>query len=254
MEKAEKKASVWRLFKSYVGSKASYVNKLREYSNRPFVELFAGSGVLSLNLAKSAVLCDSDPVIFNVLSRFDELVVPEVFTADDYARVRKLPDFWRHSYCLSAMAFSGVFRHNKNGFSVPMKKTLKEVRVRDCYLAALARWKELKPKVLNCDYKDVSLEDIRGVVCIADPPFEQATPTYSSANPNFNYNIYWQYLRECVMPIAKALIVFDFVSNLEKQGIPVCDTRKLRVNGARAGNVEGMAIFDGGWKVKGIEI
>jgi adenine-specific DNA methylase len=68
---------------SYVGSKAYWISYLNSYHDMDFVELFAGSSVLSANLAKTALLNDIDPYVYLMLSQFDKLVVPEVFTQKD---------------------------------------------------------------------------------------------------------------------------------------------------------------------------
>lgn len=106
---------------SYVGSKKIWVKKLLYYSGMDFVELFCGSAVLSANLAKSALLNDLDPYIHLVLSRFDELIVPEKFTLEDYYTYRKVENWWQFTYVLQKMSFSGVFRYSKNGYNVPPK-------------------------------------------------------------------------------------------------------------------------------------
>lgn len=59
---------------SYVGSKRHWVSRLAQFKGMDFVELFAGSAILSANLAKTALLNDRDPVVSTILSRFDELI------------------------------------------------------------------------------------------------------------------------------------------------------------------------------------
>ena len=67
-----------RFLPSYVGSKRHWLPALDQFRGRPFVELFAGSAVLSANLASRALLVDSAPVVARILSRFPEQIVPTV--------------------------------------------------------------------------------------------------------------------------------------------------------------------------------
>jgi hypothetical protein len=118
-----------KFFPSFVGSKAQWIKheKLREATGlreNHIVELFCGSAVISASLAKSSLLVDIDPIICKVLTRFDEQIVPEVFTVEDYFEKREAENWWQYTYCLQKMSFSGVFRYNaaKNKYNVPIKK------------------------------------------------------------------------------------------------------------------------------------
>lgn len=223
---------------SYVGSKSFWVERLNQYQGRDFVEPFCGSGVLSANLARKAILNDKDMMVFNILSRFDELIVPETFTQEDYFRTRKLPDWWKYSFCLSKMSFSGVFRYSKNGFNVPVKRNISEINMRDEYEISLGRWNELSPTVVNEDYQKIIRYVKMDDVLVLDPPYENTKAAYNQKG--FDYHSYWEFVRlnenSC-----KTVIIFDYVDNLPFEPI---DVRKSRVNGKHRGNVEGMFIFE----------
>jgi site-specific DNA-adenine methylase len=227
---------------SYVGSKAYWVDKLAGYKNSDMVEVFAGSGVLSANLAKTALLNDLDPIIYKVFSNYDQLIVPAEFTVDDYFKYRKSTDWWKHIYCLQKMSFSGVFRYSKNGFNVPVKSNFKDsgkVAVKAEFEIAKKRFSELNPEVLNVSYDKVPLEKFRNKVVIFDPPYEGSQAAYNIA---FDYEAYWEFVK-AVSKIAKTVILFDTKENIKKAGYKVLDTRKMRVNGARPGSEEAISII-----------
>jgi site-specific DNA-adenine methylase len=233
---------------SYVGSKAYWVPLLQNYKGEDFVEVFAGSGVLSANLAKTAILNDKDPIIHKVFSNFLELEAPESFSAEDYFTFRKVPDWWRYIYCLQRMSFSGVFRYSsKGGFNVPIKKVKKDgvyinpepIHPRADCLAAKERFKELNPTILNLSYEDIPLSLMEGKVVVFDPPYEGSQASYNTA---FDYEKYWE-LVKTVSKIAKTVIIFDSKKNIEKHGYETLNTRKMRVNGKHQGDVEAIAIL-----------
>lgn len=236
---------------SYVGSKRLWVDRLREDLNgRPLAELFCGSSVLSANLASKALLVDLDPKVHLILSRFDEQIVPEVFTRDDYYRFRGDPEWWRYAYCLQSVSFSGVFRYSaKSGYNVPAKggqdpeqNKVNEWRLRPQYEQALTRWHDLAPTVLQCSYLDVTGDEIErrlgaDAVVVLDPPYEGSQAAY---NVVFDYDTYWRRVDE--LRERFTTVVFDRASNLVAHDLEVCATRKMRVNGAREGDEEGMAL------------
>lgn len=251
-----------RFLPSYVGSKRAWLPYLQEFKNRPFVEMFAGSGVLSSNLASKAILVDLDPIVSKVLSRFDEQIVPEEFTREDYYRVRFQEDWWKHLYSLQSMSFSGVFRYSKRGYNVPAKggedpskNKVNTFRNRPSYEAALNRWNELQPDVRNCSYLDITDEEIAAlgddVIVILDPPYgdgetqkSQAayndTTSQSKKGEGFDFDAYWKRAAELVEKFD--VILFDRQFNLERNGYHVDGVRKMRVNGAREGDVEAMSV------------
>lgn len=236
-----------KFFASYVGSKAHWVPRLRKYFNRPFVEAFAGSGVLSANLASRAVLNDKDPFVYKILKNFDQLVVPEFFSVDDYFFYRKQEDWWRYIYCLQQMSFSGVFRYSKNGYNVPCKMKEGGISIKNKYQKALQRWTQLSPSVFNLDYQDVLPYITQDSVFVLDPPYENAQAAY---NNTMDYHIYWEFVKQ-VENVCDTVIVFDYEKNIP---FPVFfnDLRKTRVNGKKRGNTESMFIFEKSLK-KGAE-
>lgn len=241
-----------RFLPSYVGSKLHWVDKLTPLAGRPFAELFAGSAVLSANLASRALLVDLDPMLARVLARFDEQIVPSVpFTREDFFAVRKLDDWWRYVFCLQAMSFSGVFRYSKNGYNVPHKgggragepgraPRYDSLHLRPLYEQALARWRELAPTVREASYLDITDDEIAAlgddVVVILDPPYEGSQASYNAA---FDYGAYWDRARE--LSELFTVVLFDTASNLGRAGYTVAGTRKMRVNGGRPGDVEAVA-------------
>ncbi len=225
-----------KFFPSYVGSKAHWVDKLNFYQGRRFVELFCGSSVLSANLAGSCILNDLDFFVAKILNEFDKQIVPASFTQDDYFRVRKQPDWWKYTFCLQKMSFSGVFRYSKNGYNVPIKKDILEVNLEDLYKKALSRWMTLKPKVFNQQYFSLNNLIEKSDVLVLDPPYENALASY---NTTFDYQKYWEFVR-LNENICRDILLFDFVENLP---FPPFMSRKTRVNGARSGNFEGVFCF-----------
>jgi site-specific DNA-adenine methylase len=227
---------------SYVGSKKHWIEQLQDYRESDIVELFCGSAVLSANLAKTAILNDNNKFIYQILSHFDELEVPETFTEKDYYQVRGQPDWWRHAYCLQKMSFSGVFRHSKNGYNVPIKPNHPPIHMRNNYERALAKWQKMKPIVLNRDYLEVPRNLIKDKLLILDPPYEDSQTAY---NGEFDYGQYWEFVNE-IKSVVDRLILFDREENLKRQNILPIGQRKMRVNGSRPGGTESIAIFSKG--------
>lgn len=226
---------------SYVGSKAMWIDFLLPYKNSDMIEVFAGSGVLSANLAKTAILNDLDPIIYKIFSNYSKLIVPESFSDVDYYHYRSKNDWWKYIYCLQKMSFSGVFRYSKNGFNVPMKANFKgqSISTRPAFLKALKRFNELNPTILSMSYDKLSIDLFKDKVVIFDPPYEGSKAAY---NNKFDYNKYWEFVKD-VEKVAKTIILFDTQSNIEKAGYKVIATRKMRVNGAKKGDVEAMSII-----------
>lgn len=235
------KKNLIKFLPSYVGSKAYWVDKLVGYKDLDFVEVFSGSSVLSANLAKTAILNDTDPIINKIFSNYQKLIVPEKFTKEDYYKYRKDNNWWKYIYCLQKMSFSGVFRYSKNGFNVPMKNDLKQdfISVKDEYSKAKKRFKELNPTILNKSYNELDLNLFKDKVVILDPPYEGSQAAY---NKKFDYVAYWKFVK-AVSKIAKATLIFDTKSNIEKAGYKVIATRKMRVNGSKDGDIEALAII-----------
>ena len=242
-----------RFLPSYVGSKRHWLPTLQTLKGRPFAELFAGSAILSANLATKALLVDLDPVVARILSRFDEQEVPESFTRADYYRLRSEPDWWRHAYALQSLSYSGVFRYSKNGYNVPAKggpdpeKNAKnEFHVRPAYERALTRWQELAPDVRCESYLDVTDADIaalgENVIVVLDPPYEGSQAAYNGNG--FDYDAYWARVRELTAKFD--VLLFDRESNIEKHGYEVHATRRMRVNGARPGDSEALSVIPKG--------
>lgn len=224
-----------RFIPSYVGSKKYWIPYLSKFANKQFVEPFCGSSILSANLASSCILNDIDPFVYKILKNFRELEVPLEFTPEDYFKYRSGEDWWKWIYCLQSNSFSGVFRYSKNGYNVPIKYK-KTIRVRPLYLEALKRYNELLPIVYNTDYYGITDLIKWDSVLILDPPYEDSQTSY---NGNFNYHLYWEWLMQNES-ICKDIVVFDYLDNLPF-GAKL--TKKLRVNGSKKGNIEGMFTF-----------
>jgi site-specific DNA-adenine methylase len=235
-----------RFLPTYVGSKLHWLERLEPLRGRPIVELFAGSSVISANLASTSLLVDLDPVIARILVRFDEQIVPNVFTTEDYYRVRSSTDWWRYAYCLQSMSFSGVFRYSKNGFNAPAKggrEGALERSLRPQYEAALVRWQDLKPDVRCTSYLDITDADITAmgedVVVVLDPPYASSKAAYNVKS--FDYDRYWGRVEELAAKFS--VVLFDREDNLKDAGYPAIGTRHMRVNGARAGSNEAMSLL-----------
>lgn len=243
-----KPARATQFLPTYVGSKLSWLPRLGHLRGRPFVELFAGSAVLSANLASSALLVEKDPMVARILARFDEQIVYDTFTREDFFRVRGRDDWWRYAYCLQSMSFSGVFRYSSRGYNVPHKgggdlsrpgtaPAYEALSLRPRYEAALARWRELQPEVHATSYSLVPDRMFpEDAVVVFDPPYEGSQAAY---NAHFDYGEYWD--RVHTLRGRHHLLVFDTLDNLRRQGLPVTGTRSMRVNGARPGGVEALS-------------
>ena len=239
---------MYEMLPTYVGSKKSWVSKLEKFRGDDFVELFCGSGVLAFNLASKAAFNDADEFVHKIVSRFDELIVPDVFTEEQYFQVRSQTDWWRYAFCLQAMSFSGVFRHSKNGYNVPIKKNLKAVRMRERYETSLKRWRELKPETTNLPYHGIPLTKLAGKIAVFDPPYFGSQASYNN-DRNWKSGLYWNYLLAATQ-VAKAVILFDRADNLRLARIPAYDSRTMRVNGKHAANEEQLAIYEeGAWQL-----
>ena len=221
---------------SYVGSKSFYVQYLEQYKGRKFVEPFCGSAVISANLASKAILNDIDPYITKILSRFDEQIVSDAFTREEYYQVREFPNWWQYAYCLQKMSFSGVFRYSKNGYNVPAKK-IPIVFVWEDYQDALERWRQLQPIITNKQYYEVEIKE--DDVLILDPPYKNTVASY--CKEDFDYGFYWEWVKK-QQDICKTIILFDFQDNfpkfVQKNMHVLSPERKSRINGARRGNKE----------------
>lgn len=229
-----------KFLKSYVGSKAYYVKQLDIFKGRNFVEFFCGSAVLSANLAKSCQLNDLDSYVYKILNEFDRQIVPEIFTKEDYFKVRGQEDWWKYAFCLQSMSFSGVFRYSKNGFNVPIKP-IKSVDLSQEYAESLKKWMELQPKVSNLSYIDVKI-DLENPILVFDPPYESSQASY---NKSFDYEIYWNFVGKC-LDRRETVLIFDSENNMP---LPAYSQRKMRVNGAKSGSNESMFIFDESLKI-----
>lgn len=227
-----------KFFPSYVGSKARWLKHLTKYKDRNFVEIFCGSGVLSANLAKTAILNDLDPYVTKILQEFDKQIIIEPFGEKEYFEARVRPDWYLSSYCLGKLAFSGVFRYSKNGFNVPIKSK-KPVYLQEEYERALQRWQELAPKIYNKNYYEINHEITVDSVLVIDPPYQNTQASYNKEA--FDYEYYWQYvlLNE---NICKTVIIFDFLDNMLSNNNVT--TQKSRVNGKHEGNIEACFIFE----------
>ena len=91
---------MYKFLPSYVGSKSFWLKYLENYKGRNFVEPFAGSGIISANLANKTILNDLDEYVYLILKNFNDLIVPENFSSEDYFNVRSKKDWWKYAYCL----------------------------------------------------------------------------------------------------------------------------------------------------------
>jgi len=232
---------------SYVGSKAYWVRTLERYKGRNFVEFFAGSAVISANLANQAVLNDLDPFLHKYFRQYESQPIVESFTDRNYFTKRRQKSWYRWLYYLQKMSFSGVYRWSKNGYNVPIKGDYKStgqhhksVHLKDDIDAAIARFKTLKPSLHNLDYTEVPWPE-HPDIAILDPPYQSKKAAYNAAD--FDYEQYWDFVNKC-MDSFKVVIVFDWDANMRER-LPGhhYDTRKMRVNGKYAGALEAMCII-----------
>ena len=101
-------SNLTKFLPSYVGSKACWVKALEQYRGRDFVEFFAGSGVISANLANRAVLNDNDPFLHRYFRQYESQPIVETFTNRNYFTKRRQKSWYRWLYYLQKMSFSGV--------------------------------------------------------------------------------------------------------------------------------------------------
>lgn len=249
-----------RLLPSYAGSKSHWIHRLEHLRGRNIVELFAGTGSIALNYASNALLVELDPQLARILKHYDELIVPEVFTRQDYYDVRGREDWWRYAYGLSAMAFSGLFRYSDRGFNATHKgggpgkpgtsPRHEAMQLRPEYERALARWTELRPAVINTSYAQIGFPTIASVgedpIVILDPPYEGTKTPYNDKHGGFDYDAYWARARKLAEHFD--VIIFDTAGNLERAGYPVHGTRTMKMNGARAAEAEAVSFVTSGAK------
>ncbi len=227
---------------SYVGSKAYWVSRLKQYKGRDFVEFFAGSAVISANLANRAVLNDLDPFLHRYFREYESQPIVETFTDRDYFAKRSQGDWYRHLYYLQKMSFSGLYRWSRNGYNVPIKQDYKPgaVHLKDEVERSIERFKALNPSLHNLDYSDVPIPE-NPDVAVLDPPYESKQAPYNTAD--FDYKQYWKFVRRC-MDSFRVVIIFDCDVNMRARGFHNYDTRKMRVNGKHKGALEAMCIID----------
>ena len=223
---------------SFVGSKSHWVSRLQDYNGYDFIELFAGSAVLSANLARHAILNDSDIYLYKYYSSYQDLPIIDVFTKDNYFDYRSRSDWYMFLYYLQKMSFSGVYRWSKNGYNVPIKKDNNVIMISDNLKHAKNRFKILNPKLYCLPYNEVDLPDLSKWVIILDPPYEHSKADYNKQS--FDYHVYWEFVGKIIKK-AKSIILFDTCSNMPFNKI---QTRKMVVNGKYGGNIESMFIFD----------
>ncbi|SDH33066.1 hypothetical protein [Microbacterium sp. 77mftsu3.1] len=252
-----------RLLPSYNGSKSRWVHRLEHLRGRNIVELFAGTAAVSMSFADRALLVELDPQVATIASRYDELIVPEVFTRDDYYAHRGDPEWWRYAYCLSAMAFSGLFRYSEKGFNATHKgggegkpgtsPAHEAMRLQEDYQRSLARWRELAPTIVHGSYADITDEQIAAVgerpVVILDPPYEGTITPYNQKNGQFDYDAYWARVRELAARFD--VIIFDTAANIERAGYTVHGTRTMLMNAARRPGTEAISFLTDGAKPTG---
>jgi site-specific DNA-adenine methylase len=236
-----------------VGSKSYWVEDVRFLTKdfRDFVEPFCGSAILSANCAKTAILNDLDPLLCFILERFDEQIVPDIFTREMFYQVRGSKEWWKYAFCLSRMAFSGIFRHTeKGGFNVQAKtgKNYEQIAVRGQYLAALAQWKKLKPTIRCGSYEEIDPLTFEGKTVIFDPPYAGSVAWDNwcqnlGSRTHFNYVKYWEYVNES-RKYAEVVIIFDKRENLVRRfnvaDIVFYKQKKLHVNGKYSQGVDAM--------------
>lgn len=228
---------------SYVGSKAYWVRMLERYRGRDFVEFFAGSAVISANLANRAVLNDDDPFLHKYFRQYESQPVVETFTDKNYFAKRRQKNWYRWLYYLQKMSFSGVYRWSRNGYNVPIKADYrsKAVHLKDDVERSIGRFRALGPVLLKLDYLDVPMPE-NPDIAVLDPPYESKKAAYNTAG--FDYEQYWKFVRRC-MDSFRVVIVFDWDKNMDER-LPgrSYETRNMRVNGKHKGSREAMCVID----------
>ena len=228
---------------SYVGSKACWTGKLERYRGRDFVEFFAGSAAISATLAGRAWLNDSDPFLHRYFRQYRDQPVLETFTDSDYFAKRSRPDWYKFTYYLQKMSFSGTYRHNRNGlYNASIKESYKSkaVHLKDDVERSIERFEALNPSLYNLDYSDVPIPE-NPDVAVLDPPYASKQAAYNS--PGFDYERYWDFVHKCIA-VFRVVIMFDWDVNMRGRGFSNYDTRKMRVNGKHKGALEAMCIID----------
>jgi hypothetical protein len=228
---------------SYVGSKACWVRALERYRGRDFVEFFAGSAVISANLANRAVLNDSDPFLHKYFREYERQPIVKAFSDRGYFAKRSRRDWWRWLFYLQKMSFSGVYRWGRNGYNVPLKRDYKSkaVHLKDEIERSIDRFKALSPSLHNLDYPDMPMPEDPDIA-VLDPPYQFKAATWNA--PRLDYEQYWGFVHRC-MDSFRVVIVFDSEENMLKR-LPgrAYQTRKMRVNGKRRGALEAMCVID----------
>jgi site-specific DNA-adenine methylase len=245
-----------RFLPSYTGGKSYWVPRLQQYKGRYFAEIFAGSAVLSANLAGRAWLNDTDPYVYRILRYYDQLQLVENFTPDDYHRLRSRDDWWKYTYMLQKHAFSGMFRYSGNGYNVPLDKAAIGQEYKEDFLAAQSRYRELAPRVTNQDYKHVlkilldksEYWSESNPVIVIDPPYNDSwTEDWTSGDSyhnNINYGHLYAFIRITAQKLKATWLIFGRSSHLREFQFDVIAERKMRINGKHGGDSEGLAIIN----------
>jgi site-specific DNA-adenine methylase len=234
-----------RFLHSYVGSKRRWLPALRSIAEqKPIAELFAGSAAISAAYASSALIVDTDEDVTRVLRQFDELIVPDEFTVEDYNRVRRTEDWWLYSYYLSAMSFGGSWRSSKKGGWNLIPRNQKTYALRDSYDRALTRWRELSPDVRTSSYLDITDEEIENVrgystLVVLDPPYENTAAQYNTKT--FDYAAYWDRVQSLASRFD--VLLFDKASNLQRAGYEVEGVQTMSGIGTKKADAEGMSFL-----------
>lgn len=237
-----------RFLPAWTGHKTRWLPALEQFRGRAMVELFAGSAVISANLASSALLVDLDEPLTRVLANYDRLFVPETFTTQQYDLARSgTGDWWRSAFYLSAMARGGIWRHSaRSGFNV-QARSQDSRSMRPQYLDALKRWQELKPVVLHGSYDDLTVDDIAAFhenpLVVLDPPYEDTSAAYNS--DTFDYGAYWRHV--ALLTQHFDVLLFDLTENLIRAGYqPTGEPMPLRRQNGSQQRFEGMAYLPRG--------
>lgn len=213
-------------FLKWAGSKLQLVEPIKELVNNNglFIEPFAGSGVISLNVDNKCVLNDINTdlinlygVINNKCEKFIEDLLPlfkngndSDFFYDIRNKFNETEDAYKKSLYfvyLNRHCFNGLCRYNKNkNFNVPFGK-YKKVNIPEEQIRNFAKKRFI---LFNSNYMDIIekyYSDENNII-YCDPPY---TPLSSSSNftsywDNFNFDEQIKLVELCEKSKCKIII------------------------------------------------
>lgn len=229
----------------YTGHKGKSIPLILEHlplDSSHFIDVFGGSGVVSLNVAANTSMQVSyndindkvNKLFFHCLytscfeskvkcidSAYEPTKDDYMLLREDYNKSKEGVEKYAMLYCLIARSFSNIFRHNSKGkFNAPYGER-NHLRLDDLREARIAL-SHKGIEILETDYKNV-LQNFSGdkeVVLYLDPPYSITTASYNSGWKEQDSIILRQTLNDLTLSRTKWMY-HDVMYNRGKENIPL---------------------------------